>query len=261
MDTVALGNRLRRELDQRTRLLKEGGDLASQLNVHLIGVSRGDIEHLERVHTLLYKEFEDQGIEVYRRALRQLEGNEKELSAIVSAVDSVLRDWCQSLIDHAQQCVETVARFSSNPPSFDETSGKFSHTVSALLDDLRADAEEWFVKGESMKPQDPPPQRTSPPIPSWFPKAGFASAAVAFFFIITLVIMETLGKQVPSTARILVDLAVAIAIACAFAFIGGAAKAEGKIPILKGYEPIRFATEGGIAVFVIVLGLCVAVYR
>ena len=105
------------------------------------------------------------------------------------------------------------------------------------------------------------PHENSPPIPSWFPKAGFASAALAFFFIVALVIVETMGKQVPSTARVLVDFAIVIAIACAFAFIGGTAKAEGKILFFKNYELIQFATGGGIAVFVIVLGLCVWVYH
>ena len=80
-------------------------------------------------------------------------------------------------------------------------------------------------------------------------------------FIASLVLIETMVKPVPSTARILVDFLMATAFAAAIAFLGGSAYAEGKIPFFKGHEPIKFATNGGVAVFVIVLGLCVWVYH
>lgn len=98
-------------------------------------------------------------------------------------------------------------------------------------------------------------------VPSWFAKAGFASAGVAFLFLIVLVMMAMFGRDVPSSARVLVDIATAIAIACAFTFIGGTAQAEGKLPFFKSQEPIKFATTGGIAVFVIALGVLLWCYR
>lgn len=108
---------------------------------------------------------------------------------------------------------------------------------------------------------NPPPVPSTPQVPSWFPVAGYVSAAVAFLFIVALVFLEIFGKQVPASARILIDIAMAIAVACAFAFIGGNAQAEGKIPAFRGYESIKFATGGGIAVFVVVLALCVVFYH
>jgi hypothetical protein len=98
-------------------------------------------------------------------------------------------------------------------------------------------------------------------VPSWFAKAGFASAAAAFVFLVALIILSMFVKEVPTSAKVLVDLAISIAVACAFAFFGGAAHAEGKIPFLKGHEPVQFATEGGIATFVITLLLMVTVYH
>jgi hypothetical protein len=97
--------------------------------------------------------------------------------------------------------------------------------------------------------------------PSWFAKAGFASAAVAFFFLVGLVILSIFDKDVPASAKILVDIAIAIAVACAFAFFGGVAHAEGKIPFFKGHEPVKFATEGGIGAFVLTLILTVWFYH
>lgn len=112
---------------------------------------------------------------------------------------------------------------------------------------------------------DEPARREGPPlhmtVPSWFAKAGLASAGVAFLFLIVLVMMAMFGRDVPSSARVLVDIATAIAIACAFTFIGGTAQAEGKLPFFKSQEPIRFATTGGIAVFVIALAVLLWCYR
>jgi hypothetical protein len=102
---------------------------------------------------------------------------------------------------------------------------------------------------------------TSQGVPPWFAKAGLVSAGIAFLFLTALVGMAIFGKEVPTSARMLVDIATAIATACAFTFIGGTAQAEGKIPFFQGQEPIKFATTGGVAVFVIVLGLLAWFYR
>ena len=109
-----------------------------------------------------------------------------------------------------------------------------------------------------LNPVPPPQPQQAPP---WFPKAGFASAAAAFLFLVGLILLAIFAKEVPASAKILVDAAIAIAVACAFAFFGGAAHAEGKIPFLKGHEPVRFATEGGIATFVITLLLLGSLYH
>jgi hypothetical protein len=114
------------------------------------------------------------------------------------------------------------------------------------------------IVGEPVRRAD---TRSNMTVPSWFAKAGFASAGVAFLFLIILVAMAMFGRDVPSSARVLVDIATAIAIACAFTFIGGTAQAEGKLPLFKGDEPIKFATTGGIAVFVIALGILLWSYR
>jgi hypothetical protein len=80
-------------------------------------------------------------------------------------------------------------------------------------------------------------------------------------FLIVLVVLAMFGRDVPSSARVLVDIATALAMACAFTFIGGTAQAEGKLPLFKGRAPIKFATTGGIAVFVIALGVLLWAYR
>lgn len=99
------------------------------------------------------------------------------------------------------------------------------------------------------------------PIPIWFPKAGLVSAAVAFLFLVVLIALAMRGNDVPLSARVLVNIALSLAVACAFTFFGGTAQAQGKIPFFKGQEPIQFATTGGIAVFIVVLGILVWLYH
>lgn len=111
---------------------------------------------------------------------------------------------------------------------------------------------------KNLNPAQPTPPQPAPP---WFAKAGFASAAAAFALLVTLIGLSMFLKEVPTSVKILVDIAISIAVACAFAFIGGSAQAEGKIPFLKGHEPVKFATSGGIATFAITLLILVSFYR
>ncbi len=99
------------------------------------------------------------------------------------------------------------------------------------------------------------------PAPSWFAKAGFGAAVAAFTLLVALILLSMFVKDVPSSVKILVDIAISIAVACAFAFIGGTAQAEGKIPFFKGQAPVSFATGGGIATFVITLLLTGYLYH
>lgn len=107
-------------------------------------------------------------------------------------------------------------------------------------------------------PPSPTPQQQAP---AWFAKAGFGAAAAAFAFLVVLIVLSMFVREVPTSVKILVDIAVSIAVACAFAFIGGSAQAEGKIPFLKGHEPVKFATNGGIATFVITLLILGTLYH
>lgn len=132
--------------------------------------------------------------------------------------------------------------------------------LDVLLQSSLAASEKGRQTGE-MQTLEPQAAQSQPAVPSWFPKVGAISAGVAFLFVVALVIMAMRGNEVPVSARVLVDFATALAIGCAFSFLGGSAQAEGKIPFAQGQEPIRFATTGGIAVFIVVLVLLVWFYH
>jgi hypothetical protein len=102
------------------------------------------------------------------------------------------------------------------------------------------------------KPPTNPPNPSS--VPPWFAKAGASFGGVTLLFFMGLVGASIVHLEVPPSAMPLVNIVLALSIALSFAFVGGSAAAEGKIPIpyIKD-NPLGFSVSGGIGVFVIVL--------
>lgn len=89
-------------------------------------------------------------------------------------------------------------------------------------------------------------------VPTWFPKAGFSCIVLFIFFIMALIVASMFGLSVPQNSRMLVVFLLATVLAAGFSFIGSTALAEGLIPIPGADKsPVRFATGGGFAAFVI----------
>ncbi len=102
--------------------------------------------------------------------------------------------------------------------------------------------------------------------PKWVQVVGVVSLAVATLFFMGLVIAGIGGHPVPCDTKIYARIVLAILLAVGSGFLGGWAKAEGKIPSLGALvglvpkngdpgsgSPITFGIGGGGAVFIIVL--------
>src|SRR5262249_32324128 len=75
---------------------------------------------------------------------------------------------------------------------------------------------------------------------------GAVFALIAILFLMGLVVAGVVGRSVPSDARPLVVFVFALAVAMASSFLGGAALAEGRVPILgAAHSPVRFSAVGG----------------
>jgi hypothetical protein len=103
---------------------------------------------------------------------------------------------------------------------------------------------------------NPPPPAPNQPnhVPKWVLILGVVFVLIAVIFFIVLVVASLFGHIVPNDARFLVCVVLALCVSAGGAFLGGAATAAGKIPLLN--DGIKFGVVGGIATFVIVLGLC-----
>jgi hypothetical protein len=154
MDAAGLQGRIRRELEQRSKALVLEKDLAYWLNTYIVGAGHGDIEQIERIHTLLYGHFKAESASMYRRFLQRLNGDERQLSEVVEVIDFALRDWCTSLISLALNRSEESSKMivQSKSPDFASCSAEFATTVNHLLTDVMMDAKVWIVDGELMKP-------------------------------------------------------------------------------------------------------------
>lgn len=90
--------------------------------------------------------------------------------------------------------------------------------------------------------------------PTWMLVMGVTFLAVSLLFFMVLVLIAVLlGKEVPFDSRFLVVIILSLTTAAGSGFLGGYAKASGKIslPFLK--DPLSFGLTGGIAVFILVL--------
>jgi len=87
-------------------------------------------------------------------------------------------------------------------------------------------------------------------VPKWFPIAGYAAGVITLLFFMYVAAVQQ-GQA--NFAHVIV---VAVGVALAAVFLGGDAAAKGAItlPFMKD-NPLGFAFTGGIAVFVVVLGL------
>lgn len=98
-------------------------------------------------------------------------------------------------------------------------------------------------------------QNVGPPRdqPRWILVVGAIFGALTLLFFMYLVLHpDTLTN--PQT-RLPISIVGALGVALAASFLGGAAIAQGRIPLPGGMDPIVFSSAGGIAVFVIVFAL------
>ena len=93
-------------------------------------------------------------------------------------------------------------------------------------------------------------------VPGWFPKAGVGFSVATFLSLFYLLVGPDLSNQ----KRIIFNAWMAFCIAASAAFLGGTAVANGtlKIPFMKD-APVQFSTYGGIAIFVVIFLILVAV--
>ena len=83
---------------------------------------------------------------------------------------------------------------------------------------------------------------------------GASFGAAGLLFIMTLIVMSTLGRVVPPNDRFLIIMAFALIVASSGSFLGGGAGADGRLPLPFAKEhPVKFGATGGAALFVIVL--------
>jgi hypothetical protein len=91
-------------------------------------------------------------------------------------------------------------------------------------------------------------------MPKWVTIAGVIFGAITLFFFIGLTLASVFNFEVPAASRFLVVVVLSFGAATSVSFLGGAATAQGKIP-LPGSPKNTFAvtTAGGVAVLLILL--------
>lgn len=83
--------------------------------------------------------------------------------------------------------------------------------------------------------------------------AGFISGAMTLLFFMLIVILSIFNHGVPCAGRFPAVAVLALGVALGLSFIGGAATAQGTLPLPGSWKPVRFAVAGGVASLVIVL--------
>jgi hypothetical protein len=103
-------------------------------------------------------------------------------------------------------------------------------------------------------PLDPRAVSTTP---SWFPIAGVTFAALTFLSLMYLLVRP---EDIPVGKRVVFDVWLALCLAASLSFIGGTAKAQGRVPWVGG-SPITFSAIGGFGVFVVALVVLYPIYH
>jgi Fic family protein len=105
--------------------------------------------------------------------------------------------------------------------------------------------------------KDKPTRRSTEALRSpWALKVSAVFGALALLFFMSLVVMSIWGRVVPSEARYLVVIVLALSGALSVGFLGGNASARGTIPIpFVNDSPLTVAFTGAIAVLVVLLVL------
>jgi hypothetical protein len=91
--------------------------------------------------------------------------------------------------------------------------------------------------------------------PRWVLIVGSGAGFLTLVFLMGLVVLSIWGKPVPEGGKFPLVAALALGTALSSGFLGGYAAAEGRLPLARTLSPVTFGVGGGIAVFVIVLGL------
>src|SRR6202163_2292456 len=95
---------------------------------------------------------------------------------------------------------------------------------------------------------DPVTSVPNPPVVSQEPElrrywlAGFISGALTLLFFMLIVILSILNYAIPCSGRFPAVAVLALGVALGLSFIGGAATAEGTLPLPAGLNsPVKFA--------------------
>jgi len=89
---------------------------------------------------------------------------------------------------------------------------------------------------------------------NWIVALGGGFGGLVLLFFMCLLVLSIFGKQVPCDSRFLVVVVLAFGAALSASFLGGAAAAQGSIPIpFAQTKPVHFSVAGGIAVLLIFL--------
>ncbi len=115
----------------------------------------------------------------------------------------------------------------------------------ALTNRIR-DLEEMTSTGATTPPK--------PQVPPWVVVVGAIFGGLTLLFLMALVVMSTIGYEVPCESRFLVVAVLAFGAALGSSFLGGTAAAKGAIPLPYAHShPLQFSVVGGVAVLIVVL--------
>jgi hypothetical protein len=134
-------------------------------------------------------------------------------------------------------------------PALDATSGQ---TIITPVDGRNS-------RGASSDRRDNGSRTSSALMTVWFPILGAVTLVITIAFFMWLV---QAGRDLSETQAFLTILIVSLAAAATTFFVGSWAKAQGAIAIpWLSDDPVKFATTGGIAAFIIVLVVAIAAYK
>jgi hypothetical protein len=106
--------------------------------------------------------------------------------------------------------------------------------------------------------ENPPPKD----LPRWVPIAGVLFLA---FAVLSLFYLLLAPQGISPDKHVIFDVWIGFCSAASASFLGGTAKADGRLPwpawLGGSSSPIQFATAGGIAVFIIVLVILLNAYH
>jgi len=94
-------------------------------------------------------------------------------------------------------------------------------------------------------------------VPTWVLIIGAIFGLLTLIFLMALVFMAVLGKEVPCNSRFLVAIVLSFGASLSTAFLGGTAAARGNIPLpFAKTHPVQFSVTGGIAVLILIMLIC-----
>ncbi|BHH83769.1 hypothetical protein [Desulforhopalus sp. 52FAK] len=95
---------------------------------------------------------------------------------------------------------------------------------------------------------------------TWVLVVGVIFVAAAIVFLMSVTVVSFFKESLPADARPLIIFIFSACMSMGSGFIGGYAVAEGKLPMLNDKSPLTFGVGGGVAVLIILLGVCSLIY-